>query len=113
MPSSLYELNISLYLSRPLVMMVTHFLSVPGAWLYVTVIVTVRAGPAASHCTDTTLPEVAHMPVTQPGVQPVQATSAPLQEAGGGRRPRATTPWKSHGCRGTTSGSCGQAQECV
>lgn len=55
-------------------MMVTHFLSVPGAWLYVTVIVTVRAGPAASHCAVSTLPEVTRMLVTHPGVQPVCPT---------------------------------------
>lgn len=37
-------------------MMVTRFLSVPGTWLYLTVIIALRVDLAASHCVVTWLP---------------------------------------------------------
>lgn len=96
-------------------MMVTHFLSVPGAWLYVTVILTVRAGPAASHCTVTTLPEVAHVPVTQPGVQPVCPTLSkrllpPFRKLGEAEDPGLRPPGNPTDAEGPP---LAPAQECV
>lgn len=67
-------------------MMVTRFLCVLGTWLYVTIIITPRVDPTASHCAVSALPwghphASDHATSATCVSHLVQATSASLQKA--------------------------------